>query len=393
MNEDHQTQTDLRRIDNFDDEIELMDYLLVIWKWKYVILAGTLAFGIAAAIISFIALKQQPVMYRTSIVLKPGIVKIDENDKKVFIDTPDNIKNLIENDLKYNILSQIKNSDNSKLPNTLNFQVDIPKGSDIINVALESATVEEGKEKLNYLVKDLLAEYAKKIEYLKSGMDEQIEQEKNKIIGFKAEIEKIKTDYLNQIDQKKMELSELFYKEKRLKKQIEYYQQELSEIGSKIKLLENNKDISQSKEYFVNMLSVENDYRNTFQKYFEINENANLNLFDLQQKIAALSNELKSFKKTKNNIINDPSLQLSISNIRKEIVKTTKDIETLEKEKPNIQNIQIIQPPDTKELPKNNRIWRNLILSAVVGFFLMLFLAFFLEYIQKYKNRAAEKLV
>ena len=201
-----------------DDEIELMDYLLVIWKWKYVILAGTLAFGIAAAIISFIALKQQPVMYRTSMVLKPGIVKIDENDKKVFIDTPDNIKNLIENDLKYNILGQIKNSDNSKLPNTLNFQIDIPKSSNIINVALESATVEDGKAKLNYLVKDLLAEYAKKIEYLKSGMDEQIEQEKNKIIGFKAEIEKIKTNYLNQIDQKKMELAELVYKEKEIKK-------------------------------------------------------------------------------------------------------------------------------------------------------------------------------
>ncbi len=136
------------------------------------------------------------------------------------------------------------------------------------------------------------------------GWMNKLNRKKNKIAGFKAEIEKIKTDYLNQIDQKKMELSELLYKEKRLKKQIEYYQQELSEIGSKIKLLENNKDISQSKEYFVNMLSVENDYRNTFQKYFEINENANLNLFDLQKKIAALSNELKSFKKTKNDIIN-----------------------------------------------------------------------------------------
>ena len=388
MNEDHQTQTDLRRIDNFDDEIEIMDYLIIIWKWKYVILAGTLAFGIAAAIISFIVLKQQPVMYRTSIVLKPGIVKIDENDKKVFIDTPENIKNLIENDLKYNILSQIKNSDNSKLPNTLNFQIDIPKSSNIINVALESATVEDGKAKLNYLVKDLLAEYSKKIEYLKSGMDEQIEQEKNKIIGFKAEIEKIKTDYLNQIDQKKMELSELLYKEKRLKKQIEYYQQELSEIGSKIKLLENNKDISQSKEYFVNMLSVENDYRNTFQKYFEINENANLNLFDLKQKIAALSNELKNLKKIKNDIKLDPSLQQNLYNIRKEIVKTTKDIETLEKEKSNIQNIQIIQPPISTELPKSNKTKLKVILSSVLGLFVMLLLSFFLEYLKNYKRRA-----
>ena len=107
-----------------------------------------MAFGFAAAIISFIALKQQPVMYRTSIVLKPGIVKIDENGKKVFIDTPENIKALIENDLKFKILSQIKNSDNSKLSNTLNFQIDIPKGSDLINVSLESATVEDGYKKI-----------------------------------------------------------------------------------------------------------------------------------------------------------------------------------------------------------------------------------------------------
>ena len=155
--------------------------------------------------------------------------------------------------------------------------------------------------------------------------------------------------------------------------------------------MENNKDISQSKEYFVNKLSLENDYRNTFQKYFEINENAKLNLFDLQQKIAALSNELKSFKKTKNNIKIDPALQQNLYNIRKEIVKTTKDIETLEKEKPNIQNIQIIQPPVTTELPKSNKIMRNLVLSAVAGLFLMLFLSFFLEYLKNYKRRTDKR--
>ncbi len=58
-----------------DDEIELMDYLLVIWKWKYIILTGTLAFGFVAAIISFITWKQQPTMYRTNVVLKSGILK------------------------------------------------------------------------------------------------------------------------------------------------------------------------------------------------------------------------------------------------------------------------------------------------------------------------------
>ena len=99
-------------------------------------------------------------------------------DKKVFIDTPENIKALIENDLKFNILGQIKNSNNSKLSNTLNLQIDIPKGSDLLNVSLESTAAEEDTTKLNYLIKDLLAEYANKIEYIKSGMDEQIEQKK-----------------------------------------------------------------------------------------------------------------------------------------------------------------------------------------------------------------------
>jgi capsular polysaccharide biosynthesis protein len=391
MHEDHQTQTDTHKIEHYEDEIELMDYLLVIWKWKYVIIAVTLAFGFAAGIISFIAWKQQPTMYRTSIVLKPGIVKIDEKGEKVFIDTPENIKALIENDLKFKVLEHIKNSNNLELLNSLNFQVDILKGSDIINVSLKSPAVEDSATKLKYLIKSLLAEYANKIEYFKSGIDEQIEQNKNKIADFQTKMENIKTNYLNQIEQKKIQLTELLYKEKRIKRQIEYYQQELSGIESKIKLLEGSNGISQGKEYFLNKLSLENDYRNTFQKYFEINENANFYLLELQKKISAVSKEIKGFNKTKNNIKADPILQSSLGNIQKDIIKATKDIETLEKKKPNIQNIQIIQPPVTTELPKINKIRSNLVLSSVLGLFLMLFSSFFLEYLSNYKKRVSNK--
>lgn len=60
-------------------------------------------------------------MYRTNIVLKPGILKIDKNGKKVYIDSPENIKALIENDLKYKVLEQINNSNNTKLSTALDF--------------------------------------------------------------------------------------------------------------------------------------------------------------------------------------------------------------------------------------------------------------------------------
>jgi LPS O-antigen subunit length determinant protein (WzzB/FepE family) len=61
-----------------EDEIELMDYLLVIWKWKYIILTGTFDFALAVAIISFITWKQQVKIYHTNIVIQPGIIKINE---------------------------------------------------------------------------------------------------------------------------------------------------------------------------------------------------------------------------------------------------------------------------------------------------------------------------
>ena len=71
-----------------EDEIELMDYLLVIWKWKYMIIAGTFVFALTAAIISFVLWEQQPQMYHTSIVLKPGVLKIDETGKKFLLIHP-----------------------------------------------------------------------------------------------------------------------------------------------------------------------------------------------------------------------------------------------------------------------------------------------------------------
>jgi hypothetical protein len=314
--------------EQFEDEIELMDYLIVIWKWKYLILAGTFGIVLVAAIISFVSWKQQPTMYQTSIVLKPGVLEIDETGNVVFISSPEDIKALIENDLKHKILDDIMSSKRTKLSNLIEFQVDIPQGLNKINVSLESASIEDGTTKLNYLIKALSAEFTDKTKF------------------FQKEVER-------RIEEKKYEFEILLLKEKEMKTKINIYEKELSDIGLKTKLLKDIKDISQNKEYMLSKLSVENDYRNTFQIYFKENENAKFNLFELQ-------------KKTN---------------------KLLKEIEKLEKEEQNIQICQIIQSPVTTELPKSNKIKRNLLLSSAAGFFSMLFLSFFLDYIGKYKKR------
>ena len=142
-----------------------------------------------------------------------------------------------------------------------------------------------------------------------------------------------------------------------MKTKIKKYEKKLSDIEAATKFLKDSKDLSQNKEYMLSKLSLENDYRNTFQIYFKEIENAKLDLFESQRKTNKMS----------------------------------KEIEKLEKEKQNIQIIQIVQPPITTELPKTNKIKRNLISSVVVGFFSMLFLSFFLEYLNNYKKRVSNK--
>ena len=76
----------------FREEIELIYYFRVIWKWKFRILLGTFALAIVAGIISFNMTK----VFRVDMVIRPGILRIDEAGKNTYLDTPENIQALIE---------------------------------------------------------------------------------------------------------------------------------------------------------------------------------------------------------------------------------------------------------------------------------------------------------
>ena len=95
MNDSHQIQTDTHKVEHYEDEIELIDILRVIWKWKFLILSGTVLCGLIAAIISFNMSK----IYSIDMVLRPGILSIGEHGQNVYIDSPANIKALIDSNI------------------------------------------------------------------------------------------------------------------------------------------------------------------------------------------------------------------------------------------------------------------------------------------------------
>lgn len=311
------------RIDSYEDEIELMDYLLVVWEWKYIIIAGTLAFGLAAAIISFVVWKQQPKMYRSSVVLKLDTLNINEIGNKVYVDSPKNIKTFIENDLKYKMFKYVSSSKKKKISTSSWFQVDIPKYSAILNVSLVSTSAEEGNTKTDYLINALFDEYANKVNDIKGEHGEQEDSEHITLI------------------------------EKTINKQIDEIKLRLSKIEAHNRIIEDKIELlDRQRESFVK----ENDQH------------------EVQKAIKAVSNELKAIETINKNVTTNQQ------NLNQ------KQIEKLEKKKSDIQAFQILQAPVTTELPKNNQIKRNVMLSSVMGIFLTLFLSFLLEYIRVYKT-------
>ena len=106
-------QTNQRK-DQFEDEIELIDYLRVMWKWKWLIIGGTLLCILAVAVYSF----TRPVvrMYKVSASV--------EIDPKAKLDPLDRIKSMIEYGIfNQQILNDLSNLQGISKPESLTFNV------------------------------------------------------------------------------------------------------------------------------------------------------------------------------------------------------------------------------------------------------------------------------
>ena len=182
MDETQQREPTRYREEQFEDEIELMDYLRVIWKWKYLIAAGTLICAVAAGVISF----SMPKVYSIDMVVRPGMLTMDEEGKEVYADSPQNIKAMIEaGTFDREILSNIGESNNDGLPKSLKFKTNIPRNSDALKVSYETSNVDRGLHVLERLGQ-LLLENSERVEYFRNEYETQIRLIKDRVAGREA---------------------------------------------------------------------------------------------------------------------------------------------------------------------------------------------------------------
>jgi capsular polysaccharide biosynthesis protein len=332
-------------MDQLDDEIKLMDCLKIIWKWKKLIILGTIAIVIATGVIGFL----MPKVYSIQMVLEPGIIKVSEDGQNIYAESQDNIKALIETGaFDRDILKSLKVPNRGHIPKLLHYKVTVPPQSNAIMISYQAADIKLGVDIL------------KKLSELLQNRHSQLE------IHYKNEL-------MIEIQAKKTEASNLVAEKEASEQMIMNIDKRISGLVSEISdMKKNTKSLIKERNQFVLK-------GNNKQDVLSIVLYTNI----LQQGLAftnVLSNDLGQL------VLKKDEEKLSVVKLKNKIAILEQKIKNLDYRKMHIQNIQIIQPPTSSSVPINPKKNLIVVLGTVFGLSLMLFLAFFLEYIQRHRD-------
>jgi uncharacterized protein involved in exopolysaccharide biosynthesis len=175
--------------DPYEDEIELMDLLKVLWKWKYLIIIGTLVCAVAAAVVSLNMTK----VYGVTTVLQPGMLKVTEEGKTVYIDSPENIKAVIETGaLNGQVLKNVQFPDTEEQPTSVEFKVTIPKNTNALEVVYETPYVDIGLQIMKNLNEGLLERYGRLVRLYEDNYNNEIHSKSNETSKLTEKIAKVR---------------------------------------------------------------------------------------------------------------------------------------------------------------------------------------------------------
>jgi uncharacterized protein involved in exopolysaccharide biosynthesis len=329
-----------------DDFLDLADILRVIWKWKFIILAGTLVFVVIIAVISINAKK----VYRVEMTIRPGNLSISEKGKIIYIDSSANISAMINTGtFDGKILDYLKNDSLHNLPNSFRFETYIPKGSETIKIAYETSNPNIGKKALNYLIACLTELYEKLVLHYKKKHEMEVNEINNTIDDLKL---RKKSEYKN----------------------IENINSRMAELKNEIEFISSNtKKLSQERHKFITGNTKEDNilqallYSNTIQQNLSLNNTYKGEINTFLQQREGIFQKISAFDQKIN------SAMIKIENIT-----FNKDI---------INNINVIQQPTFNPNPVKPKIKLRILLAIIAGLFFMMFLAFLIEYIKKEEKK------
>lgn len=329
-----------------EKEVELIDYLNILWKRKWFIAIGTLLGMIVAGILSFII---KPV-YEIDTIVQPGKFIVENqagNFEEVVVETPQQVADKVKHK-SYDVLIAAKlNIDEGKLPK---LKAENIGDTLLTRIWLEEDDVPLGKQVLQTLVNFVKEDIDSKIEIEFSNIDAKIKEDEIERERRLQKIEILKNK-LKIIGQRKRDIATEM---KSVKAKIDELEKEQMAVLKK----ENRSDMES-----LGLLLYSNEIQQSMQSYDLLNE------------------KLKNERLAEEDIHSERQLEeANISKINNTIVN-------LRERKGRIDKTRVVKKPTSSIHPVFPKKKKNVLIAAVMGFAIFTFLAFFINYIDSNKNK------
>ena len=319
------------------EEIDLMDYVKVILKRKWLILAVFFGAAIVAGVFSFL----MPKVYKIDTSLEVGQIAGEA------VEVPGQVVEKIKSDVYGIFVREKLQIPEEKYPK---IKIENPKDTNLITLVIESAKPPESKNILEAINNLILAEHQEKIKTKKELIGQDIKTTEDKIKLAESDIEKTKN-------------------------KIEPINEDIKRIENKIANAEEEKENLEAKvDALQKVLPYQQDPGTQFA------------LFDTKEKLANKKQEIENLYLTINSLKRSKEdLDVQINSIKTSIESLNAQINALKASLDEIKPTQVIKSPTVSEKPVKPNKKLNIAIAGILGLFVGVFLAFSQEWWEKSK--------
>jgi len=329
-----------------EDEIELMDYLNVLWKRKWLVIIPTFVLVVAVGVYSFFL----PRVWEVDAIIAPSkfLVQMEGGRfEEIVIVNPKQIAGQINEATYDNLIVTELNLDIREFPK---LKAENLRNTNLVQVSIKENDTEKAKLILFSLFNHLKGQLDEKVDIEIKGIDSDIKSKEIEQLGIEGEIKGNKNK-LNIVKQRKKDIEREMID---VRKRIEALEKE-----QRLSLKRENRSESES----LAMLLYSNEIHQSL-RYFNT------------------LNELLSRKK-----IEEENINLEIENKEKIINQLENTIDNLNKRKGRIDYAQLIKEPTSSIYPVSPKKKLNVLIAGILGLMAFTMLAFFLESLEKQKAK------
>jgi LPS O-antigen subunit length determinant protein (WzzB/FepE family) len=331
------------------EEVNLMEYFLILWKRRWLIIIPTAILILAAGIAGFLS---APVWEVDALILPSKFLAQTQQGQftEVLAVEPKQVASQINQDSYISLLAGELGMNIRTFPK---IRAENLRDTKLIRISVRVRDVDQGRRILALLFDKLKADFDRKIEVEIANNQSEIKAQESQKDITKQEI---------LAEENKLKISE--DRARGIARELKSVKTQVDQIDAELKdaIKEKRPGIDA-----VALLLYSNEVQNNL-RYYDM----------LEERLSAER-------------ITREDLRLSVRRKTEALKQLDANIELLEEKKQRIEYARLVKPPTPSNAPVSPRKARNILLAGVLGIVLFGFLALFLESVEKTKNRLIRK--